>query len=269
MKLKREINLEDHNVPTNILDGIIDIHIHTAPDVRLRIQNDIEAAKSAKDAQMAGIVIKSHTEPTSGRAKMATTISNFRVYGGVVLNHSVGGLNPAAVNSCADMGGKFVWFPTISAPSIEIDWKKIEEIIHVVAENDMVLLTGHLKPDNILDLIDMSRSMGLQKLVVNHPLTRVVNATLDEQLEMSRHAYLEHCFVACMKLHDNLDPALIKDSIKKVGAKRCIMSTDFGQIHNPKPVDGMKMYISTLQEHGIKNSEIHSMTVDNPKKLIE
>ena len=45
------------------------------------------------------------------------------------------------------------------------------------------------------------------------------------------------------KKHDNLDPVLIKDSIKKVGAKRCLMATDFGQIHNPSPVNGMKMFI--------------------------
>ena len=61
------------------------------------------------------------------------------------------------------MGGKFVWFPTVSAPSIEMDWKKIEEIVNIAAENDMVLLTGHLKPDNILDLIDIARSLGVLK----------------------------------------------------------------------------------------------------------
>ena len=265
MKLKKEMNTND----SNVLDGIIDIHIHTAPDVRSRLETDIEAARSAKNEHMHGVVIKSHDEPTSGRAKIASTITNFPVYGGVVLNHGVGGLNPGAVQSCADMGGKFVWFPTTSVSSIEMDWEKIEEIIHLAAENNMILLTGHLKPANILDLIDMARSHGIWKLIVNHPLTRVVGATLDEQVEMSKYAYLEHCFVACMKLHDNLDPVHISDSIRKVGANRCILATDFGQIHNPKPVDGMKMYISTLIDKGIKKSEIQTMTVDNPKKLVE
>jgi hypothetical protein len=269
MKLRKETNPEDSNIHTNILDGITDIHVHTAPDVRLRIQNDIEAAETAKDAHMAGIVIKSHNEPTSGRAKIASTITDFPVYGGVVLNQSVGGLNPLAVQTCADMGGKFVWFPTVSAPSIELEYEKIEAILHIVAENSMVLLTGHLKPDKIFDLVDMARSNGVWKVVVNHPLTRVVGASLDEQVEMSRHAYLEHCFVACMKQHDNLDPSKITDSIKKVGSRRCIISTDFGQIHNLNPVDGMKMYISTLIDKGIKKSEIQTMGIENPKKLIK
>jgi hypothetical protein len=91
---------------------------------------------------------------------------------------------------------------------------------------------------------------------------------LDEQVEMSTYAYLEHCFVGCMKKHDELDPGLIKDSIKKVGAKRCLMATDFGQIHNPRPVNGMKMFIDTMVHEGISIDEIYLMCKDNPNKLI-
>lgn len=250
------------------LDGVIDIHIHTAPDIKPRLESDIETALNSKNALMQAIVLKSHCEPTSGRAKIASEITGFPVFGGVVLNESVGGLNLEAVKTCSAMEGKFVWFPTTSASTVKFDMEMVEEIIHIIADNNMVLSTGHLKPEQIFTLIDMARSQGIWKIIVNHPFARVVSATFDEQLEMSKYAFLEHCFVTCMKQHQNLDPSSIKDSIHMVGANRCIMATDFGQPHNPSPSDGMKQYINILEDLGVKKSEIHKMSIENPSKLI-
>jgi len=250
------------------LNGVIDIHIHTAPDIKPRFGSDIEIALNSKNELMQSIVLKSHSEPTSGRAKIASEITGFPVFGGVVLNQSVGGLNLDAVKTCAAMDGKFIWFPTTSVSSVKFDIERVEEIIQIIAENNMVLSTGHLKPEQIFTLIDMAHSQGIWKIVVNHPFAKVVSATFDEQIEMSKYAFLEHCFVTCMKQHQNLDPVSIKDSIRMVGADRCIMATDFGQSHNPSPSDGMKEYIKILGNLGVNKSDIHKMTIENPGKLI-
>jgi hypothetical protein len=42
----------------DLLEGAIDIHIHSAPDVYPRILNDIELALQAKDMGMRAILIK-------------------------------------------------------------------------------------------------------------------------------------------------------------------------------------------------------------------
>ncbi len=250
------------------IEGFVDTHVHTSPDVKPRFHTDIGAALNAKEELMASIVLKNHYEPTSGRAKVSSEVTGFPVYGGVVLNSSVGLLNPHAVEASLGMGGRFVWFPTISYSSVEMDWTKVEDILNIISENNMVLATGHLKPSDIFTLIDMAKSLGIWRIIVNHPLTRVVGASLDEQIEMSSYAYLEHCYVACMEGHDVLDPDLIKDSIKKVGAKRCIMATDFGQIHNPSPINGLKMFIGSMLERGVSIEEINIMCRENPLKLI-
>lgn len=258
MMLKKEFPLE----------GFSDTHIHTAPDIKPRLQTDIEAAITARQEKMKSIVIKSHKEPTSGRAKIAAEISGFPVFGGVVLNQSVGGLNPHAVMASAELGGKFVWFPTISNSNIKMEWDKVEEILQVAADNEMVIATGHLKPMDIFTLIDMARSHGIWRIVVNHPLTRVVGVSIDEQVEMASHAYLEHCYVACMEKHDQLNPMKISESIKEIGYQRCLMATDFGQIHNPQPVEGMKLFTSSMLYNGISMEGIRKMCIENPQKLI-
>ena len=267
-KLKNEYqinNSSDENYP---LENFSDTHIHTSPDIKPRLQTDIEAVLSAKEEKMHSIVLKSHHEPTSGRAIIASEVTRFPVFGGVVLNNSVGGLNPAAVKASAEIGGKFVWFPTVSYSTMEMDWVKIEEILHLVAENNMVIGTGHLKPSDIFSLIDMAKNLGIWRIIINHPLTGVVGANIDEQKEMAKYAYLEHCFVACMEMHDNIDPMIIRDSIKEIGAKRCLMATDFGQIHNPLPVNGLKMFINAMFEYGVSMDEISLMCCVNPQKLM-
>ncbi|MCE7697972.1 MAG: DUF6282 family protein [Methanobacterium paludis] len=132
----------------------------------------------------------------------------------------------------------------------------------------MVLATGHLKADDIFFVMDTARSIGVDRLLVNHPLTCVVGASLDEQKEMSRYAYLEHCFVACMPGHDELDPTVIADAIKEVGPSRCIMATDFGQAHNPTPAQGMRMFVNSMLDHGISMKDVRTMCIENPSKLL-
>lgn len=250
------------------LKGFFDTHVHTAPDVKNRIQDDIELALSAKDADMGGVVIKSHIEPTSGRSLIASKLTGFDVYGGVTLNKSVGGLNPFAVKSSADMGGKFVWFPTVNYPNISMDWDSIEDILNIIADNKMILATGHLKPDDIFKLIDMAHSTGIWRILVNHPQTKVVNASIDEQIEMSRHAYLEQCFVACMEKHDNINQKEFASVVQSVGTKNCVMATDFGQTHNPLPVQGLEMFVNSMLDNGLSMSDIRVMCIENPEKLI-
>jgi hypothetical protein len=249
------------------LEGFMDTHIHTAPDIKPRALNDIEAAYEAKHEKMSAIVIKSHIESTASRAKITEKISGFNVIGGVCLNSSIGGLNLEAVKTTAALDGKIIWFPTISAPEISINYENTEDILNIIAENSLVLATGHLKPDDIFLLIDYARSLKIKKIIINHPLTSVVGACIDEQKEMSRHAYLEHCFVACMEKHDNLDAKIIADAINEVGPERCIMATDFGQAHNLRPVEGMKIFINSMLEYGITKIDINKMCAQNPSKL--
>jgi hypothetical protein len=98
-----------------LLEGAIDIHIHSAPDVYPRILNDVELALQAKDMGMQAIVVKNHFFPTEARAQLATDVTGFPVYGGIALNLSVGGLNHHAVESSLKMGAKIVWLPTLHA----------------------------------------------------------------------------------------------------------------------------------------------------------
>ncbi|MEN6329119.1 MAG: DUF6282 family protein [Methanobacteriaceae archaeon] len=252
----------------NFLTGYIDTHLHTSPDPRPRIVSDVEAGHQAREVGMEALVIKSHLESTAGRAQIASKLTNFKVIGGVTLNLSVGGLNAQAVEASALHRGRMVWLPTINHQEVALDGEKLEEVLHMVRDYDLVLGTGHLNPEEIFNVLDLAKSIKVDRLVVNHPLTRVVGATLEEQKKMSRQAYLEHCYVACMPLHDGLSPLKIAEAIQEVGPERCIMATDFGQTHNPTPLVGLQMYVKEMLKQGISREDIERMCRDNPAALI-
>ena len=77
MKLRFEKRVMD------LLEGSIDMHIHSAPDVYPRILNDVELAVQAKEMGMRAIVIKNHFLITADRAQVATDAAEFPGFGGI------------------------------------------------------------------------------------------------------------------------------------------------------------------------------------------
>ena len=104
------------NALPDFLEDAIDLHVHSAPDVDVRRFNDLDLAREAERAGMGAILIKSHQNSTVERAWLVSkVVTGIQVFGGLVLNETVGGLNVAAVKLALAMGAKEIWMPTRSA----------------------------------------------------------------------------------------------------------------------------------------------------------
>jgi hypothetical protein len=104
------------NVPQVSLEGAIDLHVHSAPDVWPRRLDDLALARQAAEAGMRAVLLKSHHTLTADRATVVEElVEGVRVFGGLALNEAVGGLNPAAVEAALVLGARQIWMPTISA----------------------------------------------------------------------------------------------------------------------------------------------------------
>ena len=98
------------------MTGAVDLHCHPYPDLFPRLADDFDIVRAARDAGMKAIVLKCHHENTVSRAYLVQRVMpGIRVYGGVVLNYYVGGINAAAVEAALRLGGKEVWMPTVDA----------------------------------------------------------------------------------------------------------------------------------------------------------
>ena len=100
----------------DVIDAI-DIHVHSAPSyTHHRPWDDAETALQAREAGMAAVVLKDHTESTVTRARLAQKAApGVRMFGGVVLNNAVGGINPDAADVACTMGAGEIWMPTVDA----------------------------------------------------------------------------------------------------------------------------------------------------------
>src|SRR2546428_10854141 len=105
--------------PVSPIRGLIDFHTHAAPDVFGRAVDDDELASQAAARQMEAVVFKKHVAMTADRAWLARQhVPGVKIFGGIVLNGAVGGINARAVEWMWRMQGghgRVVWFPTFDA----------------------------------------------------------------------------------------------------------------------------------------------------------
>src|SRR6202521_6280769 len=100
----------------NAIQGAYDLQVHVAPDVIERRIDDVGLAEEFLARGLKGFVLKSHYIPTAERAKVVCrAVPGIRALGALTLNHSVGGLNPVAVELAGRSGCKMVWMPTVDA----------------------------------------------------------------------------------------------------------------------------------------------------------
>ena len=263
------------------LTGIIDLHIHTGPDVRPRLLDDIAAARAAADAGMRAILIKSHVTCTADRAAIAQSACGrgLRVLGGLALNTQVGGFNPSAVEAAITLGAVEVWMPTFSArgrgatgltiwDEAGVLLPEVQEVLKQVAEARIILGTGHLAVAETVALVRAARAAGVERILVTHPDSTIVGMPVDVQLELAQAgAFFERCFVATRET----PPVTIQylaGVIRRVGVESTVLSTDFGQAHNPPPVEGFRAYLSGLAAEGFSATDLRRMAADNPAVLI-
>ncbi|PWU23359.1 MAG: cytosolic protein [Candidatus Rokuibacteriota bacterium] len=289
------------------LEGAYDLQIHVGPDVIARRIDDIDCAKEFLAHGMKGFVLKSHYIQTGERAQVVSkAVPGSRVFGAVTLNHSVGGLNPVAIELAGRTGCKIVWMPTVDAENEtagRLDggtqklpfWAKIQRelaaegisppplsvvdaagelteparrCLERIGKHNMILATGHLGRREIFALVRASRSMGLKKVVVTHAEFPSQSLTGDEQKELADHgAIIEHCFTTTYTGKAPWDLAFA--NIRKTGASRAVISTDLGQTINPPVAEGFAMFAERLLQAGFSADDVRTMAVTNPARLLD
>jgi hypothetical protein len=288
------------------IEGGYDLQVHVAPDVIARRIDDLDLAKEFLARKLKGFVLKSHYAPTYERAKVVTKASpGITAFGAITLNHSVGGLNPVALEIAGRSGNKIVWMPTVDAanetagrsdgPTDKLPfWAKIQRelsatgispppltvidgagkvteqarrCLELIGKHDMILATGHLSKKEIHALVKTGKEMGLKRIVVTHAEFPSQNMTAAEQVEVADlGAMIEHCFTT---MYTNKAPwEAYFDSVRKVGPERVVLSTDLGQTINPPVAEGFGMFAQKMLDAGFRPADVRRMCVTNPTALI-
>src|SRR5215467_11949286 len=192
------------------LTGVIDIHVHADPDSLPRSIDAIDLAKLAKQRGMRGLVLKNHYEATASLAWLVRKeVPGIEIFGGIDLNLTVGGINPAAVERMTMVKGglgRVVWMPTYDAEN-QVRYSKenrpfvavakdgqllpaTKEVIAAAARHNLTLETGHSSPEECLMILREAQRQGVRHRVVTHALTPPVRMNVEQMREAARFGQL-------------------------------------------------------------------------------
>ena len=280
--------------------GAIDMHVHSHPDVFGRSMDDIDVATLARARGMRGIVLKNHISETASRAALVMkAVPGIEVFGGVVLNNAVGGINPNAVEWMHRVyggRGRIVWLPTfesdkhvktfskpdakgiVVAPGGQVT-PEMEEILKIIARENLLLATGHVHPEEILAVVKRGSELGVKKFMITHGLTNVPGLTMAQAKQVADlGAVIEVCFLQFQAGPNAPLPFLthwtqinakhIAEAVKQLGAKSVVVSSDLGQSANMTHPDGMEAAVAAMKKEGISDADIDMMIRKNPARLL-
>lgn len=284
--------------------GLYDLHVHAAPCADARCEDAVTILSRAEQAGMAGIAFKSPHVDTASLAAALGSQTSVHVFGGVVLNHGVGGVNPYAVEASLSMRtvagrrpGRIVWLPTRhsvdhlrqygpeNVPPVRLwddDGRPLPELIDVfrlIVEHDAVLATGHLGYDEVVKAVEVARGIGVERIICTHVDGGPVSLTLDQQRDLARRGvHLEHSFASALvgpaakearlRVRHGAPVEHMVAGIRATGAAMCVLSTDLGAAELPEPVGGLVTYLDQLGALGVTDSEIRQMMGTTPAGLI-
>lgn len=288
------------------LEGAIDIHVHAGPELFPRIGDAVDFATSARDAGMAGMVFKAHHEGTVTRAYYTSLmVPGIDLYGGIVLNEFIGGINPKAVGAALQQGARIIWGPTMHAkhhvetlgkgtygvghmtlapelasPGLTVLDEdaglldEMEEIIGLAKRFDATIATGHLGPEDVRALV-----LGCERAEVRCLLTHVFFLDKSEEflLDMAEHGAL---FEVSASVAFPLEHFMLRNRgggmqleavarlVSEVGADRVVMSSDCGQIHNAAPVEALRSFVNAVKAVGVSEDDVFTMIRSTPRKVL-
>jgi hypothetical protein len=280
-----------------LMEDAIDTHVHGGSDPFERRQLEDEIAIDCTKAKLKAVVIKNWYTPSASRIGLIQKVADqwaedhrmrpVTVFGGITLNSSVGGLNPEAVKRCLGFPRfKYVWMPTVdSYNNQKITFNKedggikyltdngkvvseLREILHIIAENDLILATGFYPYRDTAPLIEEAKRLGVKRMEVIHPTLMHCKHTLAEMKELAMEGVkIGLTGIASVNIRFVEGIRWVFKIIKEL-SDYMVCGSSSGQIQNPTHIEGMRWMIRVLLTYGITREEVTKIFKTNPAKLL-
>lgn len=263
----------------------------------------VQELVNEEENKIAGFVLKNHFCSTAPFIKEAKNTKGIELFGGIVLNNAIGGLNPEAIYAASLLTDKplIVWFPTINAENflrqskyeIAPEWindksfqarnakdvkpvvvarngqltRETINVLKAIKKYKTILATGHIAWQESVLLVNEALKLGVTKIVVTHPIYQRINMSIKVQKELAEKG----CFIEIpysMYAIDKISVDKIARQIRIVGPQSIILSSDVGQTFSYSPSIALTKFANKLIEQGINYKELYSMLVTNPRLLM-
>jgi hypothetical protein len=290
----------------HLLQGAIDSHVHCAPHINARTVTVFDAVRDAAEAGLVGLGIMDVFANTSGLAALAMRELGHLgvdVFGGIILEPYVGGIDLRVVDNALKMGygpgtgARFVSLPCHHTRFVAQSERRpqdyveacffwpdnaplsdaLKAILDRVAAAAAVFNTGHVTGVEAVRLTEAARGRGVEKI-----LCPASYFSLEEgNAAAANGAFLEFSFFVLSHAtaigqtmidgeRHRFPPVSLEsvaEKIRAVGPEKCVLSSDSGSYVLPPPVEAFRELMVMIQSAGFDDDQIRQMTARNPAHL--
>jgi predicted TIM-barrel fold metal-dependent hydrolase len=222
-------------------------------------------------------------------------------FGAVVLNRSVGGIDPYVAEAAIHYGARVVWMPsnhskhhaayfdrpdypqfgrlrkqlpgegvTVFEDDGRTLTKAARSVCEVVAENDVALATGHLSLAEIRALLEAATSAGVGRFIVTHANWSLCKLEIEVQKELiEKGATIEYVASSCVSpIFWEQQPAELAEWITELRGENIVLGSDLGQYAGPPHPEGLRMLLAALLELGVPYEYLEKMTRINSERVL-
>jgi hypothetical protein len=286
-----------------LIGDAIDLHCHVDLEFskeETKREPEPSWLPKAEAMGLRGVVLKSHWWPSVNVVPyiLASVETSLSLWSSVTLNVSAGGPSPCVVEACAALGGKMVFLPTWSARN-DILRKGFSNRLHSIYKafgalqnpgfvftddrgellpegHDLIeccktynlaLGTGHVSWQESLAFAQAARDKGFRGLVINHPLSAMIDAPLDALRRAAElGAFVETCWNQLAP--GRMDIPELVEKLRAVGLGQVVASTDYFRPYSPNPAELLRIFLGMLYEGGLSRDEIKQVACVNPARVL-
>jgi hypothetical protein len=284
----------------DILTNSLDIHVHGGSDPMERLLLEDDIGYDFTDAGCRAMVVKCWYTPSASRNALVQKLVDayaeerglrpVQCLGGVTLNYSQGGFNPDAVRKCLGFPGmRYVWMPMVDSYHhrrvVYDDWSghglsfldekrrvlpEVKEILRLVAENDLVLASGHYPFEDSHLLFQEAREAGVERMEVIHPAHIHSKHSIEQmcrQAALGAKLMVSGLGAQAFPLHE-AGPLYAARMIKEVGPHNVVYGSDYGQLQNFPHIAANRWMIKLLLAYGCTKEELYQVFQVTPSRHI-
>ena len=247
----------------------------------------------------------SNSAPLAALVRRARPALALDVFGGLILEPPAGGLSVAAVEAALRCGygpgdgARFVSLPTHHTafvaraegrPASHVDAclaipargslpDPLPEILHLVAEADIVLNVGHLSAGEALRVVEAARGAGVARILVpaNHYAPDDVRGlTAAGAVAELSFFFVSHATEAGLTHVDAERHTIARVSAPDMAAlalaappDKLVLSSDCGVFLLPPPVEGLRAFVLLLHACGVPEETLRAATGRTPAHLFK
>ncbi len=288
------------------LKGTVDSHVHCGPHINQRTVTVFDAVRQAAAVGQIGLGIMDVFASTSGLAALAMRELGHlgvEVFGGIILEPYVGGVDPRVVSLALNMGygagtgARYVSLPCHHTRFVARSERRspayvercfavaeqgplpdpVKEILDLVATAGAVFNTGHVTGGEARCLVDEAVRRGVARILCPASYFTTAEAAeiagLGAFLEFSFFV-LSHATAVGQTMIDaerhRFPPVTIEsvaEKIRTVGPERVVLGSDSGSYVLPPPVEAFREFLIMIHGAGFTDDEIRIMAARNPAQL--